>query len=425
MVFNLKLFLLINISFFSSLLLLELNLISNTIIEMYPINKIAVIGAGTMGHEIAQVALMGGLKYVILNDLNRDVLESAEKKIQSGLKKLEIKGLLKEGYTTSSLMKNLKTEINLKTSISQADFIFEAIPEKMKLKQKLFEKLGKFAPNHTILATNTSTMSITKIASLSGRPDKVIGCHFFTPIVILRLIEIIKGKETSEETIEITKKVCNRLPALKGRRFLPVLQKESPGFIVNRLLLGTSAYINWLLDYATEKGISLDNLDADVKEIMKIGPFAKWDYLGLDVVYNTLKYFEKVVSTDFTPGKTLSRLVNEGKLGRKTGEGLFKWIKGKPLINLDKKANILDLELFMAIQLNEGCKLLEEGVVSGYKIIDDTMLAGMDMPGPFGMGKKKYEEWVKLLDNFVRESNLLYFTPCKLMKSGKFIQMRK
>ncbi|MFX0021628.1 MAG: 3-hydroxyacyl-CoA dehydrogenase family protein [Candidatus Hermodarchaeota archaeon] len=394
-------------------------------IKTNPIKKIAVIGAGTMGHEIAQVALMGGMEDVILNDINSEILESAVVKIQNGLKKLETKGLLKEGFTVSSLLKNLKTEIDLKKATSQVDYIFEAIPEKMKLKQELFEKLGRFAPKHAILATNTSTMSITKIASLSGRPDKVIGCHFFTPIILLRLIEIIKGRETSEKTVDITKKLCSQLPALKGKRFLPVLQKESPGFIVNRLTLGTSAYINWLLDFAMEKSIPLENLDADVKEIMKIGPFAKWDYLGLDVIYNTLKYFEKVVSTDFTPGKTLTRLVNEGKLGRKTGEGLFKWIKGKPLINLDTKANILDLELFMAIQLNEGCKLLEEEVVSGYKIIDDTMLAGMDMPGPFGMGKRKYENWVKLLDDFVRESNLHYFTPCELMKSGKFIQMRK
>jgi len=389
------------------------------------INKIAVVGAGTMGHEIAQVALMGGLNSVILNDISSEILNNAVNKITSGLKKLEAKGQLKRGYSTYSLMKNLKTEIDLKKTVSQVDFVFEAIPEKMKIKQQLFEKLGKYTPKHTIFATNTSTMSITKIASLSGRPEKVIGCHFFTPIVVLRLIEIIKGRDTSEETVEITKDVCNQLPALKGRRFLPILQKESPGFIVNRLLLGTSAYLNWLLDYAMEEGVPLENLDADVKEIMKIGPFAKWDYLGLDVIYNTLKYFEKVVSPDFTPGKILTKLVNEGKLGRKTGEGLFKWINGKPQINLDKKAKILDLELFMAIQLNEGCKLLEEGVVSGYKIIDDTMFAGMDMPGPFGMGKKNFEKWVNLLEDFIKKSNLTYFAPCKLMKSGKFIQMRK
>ena len=152
-----------------------------------------------------------------------------------------------------------------------------------------------------------------KIALSSGRPDKVIGCHFFTPIVVLRLIEIIKGKETSENTVLITKEVCQKFPALKGKRFLPVLKKESPGFIVNRLIIGTSAYLNWLLDYAMENDIPLEQIDADTKELMEIGPFAKWDYLGLDVVYNVLNYFKEVLSDDFTPGKILTKLVNNEK----------------------------------------------------------------------------------------------------------------
>ena len=176
-------------------------------------------------------------------------------------------------------------------------------------------------------------------------------------------------------------------------RFPPIVSTEALAgakMVMALKGLGIDITVFYSNRFAFLKNIPLENLDADVKEIMKIGPFAKWDYLGLDVIYNTLKYFEKAVSSDFTPGKTLSRLVSEGKLGRKTGGGLFKWINGTPQISLDKKANILDLELFMAIQLNEGCKLLEEEVVSGYKIIDDTMLAAMDMPGPFGMGKKNH-----------------------------------
>ncbi|MFX1297767.1 MAG: 3-hydroxyacyl-CoA dehydrogenase family protein [Promethearchaeota archaeon] len=389
------------------------------------IKSISVIGAGTMGHEIAQVALMGGFKSVILNDLSHEILKKAENKIEDGLKRLEIKGKLREGFTASGLMKNLIKEVDLKKAVSNADFVIEAIPELMQIKKQLFEKLGKYAPKHAILATNTSTMSITEIASSSGRPDRVVGCHFFTPIVVLRLIEIIKGKETSESTIDKVKNVCQQFPALKGKRFLPVLEKESPGFIVNRLTIGTSAYINWLLDFANEKGIPLEQIDADTKELMEIGPFARWDYLGLDVIYNVLNYFKEVLSDDFTPGKILTKLVSRGQLGRKTGNGLFKWIEGKPLINKEKCAGILDLELFFAIQLNEGCKLIEEGIVSGYKIIDDTMLAGMDYPGPFSMGKKKYGAWCKLLDDFVDKSNLNYLKPCGLMRSGKFIQMRK
>ena len=388
------------------------------------INTIAVIGAGTMGHEIAQVALMGGFN-VVLNDLNNEILVKAASKIEGGLKRLETKGRLREGFTNSKLMKNLILEVNLEVAVSKADFVFEAIPEIMSIKQQLFEKLGKFAPNNAILATNTSTMSITEIAQLSGRSDKVIGCHFFTPIVVLRLIELIKGKETSDETVEITLKVCQKFPALKGKRFLPILEKESPGFIVNRLIIGASAYLNWLLDFTMEKGIPLEQIEADTSDLMEIGPFAKWDYLGLDVVYNALNYFKNVLSDDFTPGKTLTRLVNNNELGRKTGKGLFRWIEGNPLINKEKCAGIFDLELFMAIQLNEGCKLLEEGIVSGYKMIDDTILAGMDYPGPFGAGKRNYKHWTNLIENFVKKSGLTYLSPCELMKSGKFIQIRK
>lgn len=395
------------------------------IFDINNIKTIAVIGAGTMGHEIAQVALMAGFKNVILNDLSKEILDKAVIKINNGLKRLENKGRLTQGQTASHLKENLETQVNLKKAISNADFIFEAIPEIMELKQDLFYELGKYSPTRTVLATNTSTMSITKIASTSGRSDKVIGCHFFTPIVVLRLIEIIKGKETSDETVKITKEVCQTFPALKGKRFLPVLEKESPGFIVNRLIIGTSLYLNWLLDYVMEECIPLEQVDADAHTLTELGPFAKWDYLGLDVIHNVLSYFAKVLSTEFAPGRTLTKLVNEGNLGRKTGNGLFKWVGGKPLMNTDKKAGLFDIELFMAIQLNEGCKLLEEGIVSGYKMIDDTMVAGMDMPGPFGPGKRNYKKWAGLLEEFVNKSGLSYVKPCKLMKSGNFIKLRK
>lgn len=394
-------------------------------IDINNIKTVAVIGAGTMGHEIAQVALMGGFNPVILNDLNNDILKRAANKIESGLRRLEVKGKLKESFTASNLMEHLIIEEDLKKAVSNADFVFEAIPEIMELKQELFKKLGILTPEHTILATNTSTMSITEIASRSGRHNKVIGCHFFTPIVVLRLIEITKGDKTSIETVEITRKVCQRFPALKGKRFLPVLEKESPGFIVNRLTIGNSAYLNWLLDYAIENNIPLEQIDADTKEFMEIGPFARWDYLGLDIIYNVMKYFEEVLSPQFAPGKTLTKLVHEGHLGRKNGKGLFEWKDGKPIINKDIKAGLYNLDLSMAIQLNEGCKLLEEGIVSNYKLIDDSMIAGMDMPGPFSSGKRNYKKWSKLLEDFVEKSGLTYLSPCELMKSGKFIQMRK
>jgi len=378
-----------------------------------------------MGHEIAQVALMGGFKTVILNDLTEEIINKAAIKIKNSLERLESKGKLNEGYTTTNLMDNLVKEVNLEKALSNADFIVEAIPEVMILKRRLFEKLGKFAPKHAILATNTSTMSISEIASTSGRPDKVIGCHFFTPIVVLRLIEIIKGKKTSEDTVKIVKKICEKFPALQGKRILPILQKESPGFIVNRLTITTGLYLIWLLEYSREKGIPLENIDADAESLAEIGPFAKMDYFGLDTAYNVMNYFAEVLSPEFSPGKTISNLVNNGHLGKKTGKGLFDWKDGKLNISKTEKAGLFNVELFMAIQLNEGCRLLEEKIVSGYKIIDDTMMAGMNLPGPFGPGKRSYEKWTRLLEDFVENSGIKYLKPCRLMKSGDFVNMRK
>ncbi|MBA7670419.1 Fatty acid oxidation complex subunit alpha [subsurface metagenome] len=378
-----------------------------------------------MGHEIAQVALMGGFKTVILNDLTEEIINKAAIKIKNSLERLESKGKLNEGYTATNLMDNLVKEVNLEKALSNADFIVEAIPEVMILKRRLFEKLGKLAPKHAILATNTSTMSISEIASTSGRPDRVIGCHFFTPIVVLRLIEIIKGKKTSEDTVKIVKKICEKFPALQGKRILPILQKESPGFIVNRLTITTGLYLIWLLEYSREKGIPLENIDADAESLAEIGPFAKMDYFGLDTAYNVMNYFAEVLSPEFSPGKTISNLVNNGHLGKKTGKGLFDWKDGKLNISKTEKAGLFNVELFMAIQLNEGCRLLEEKIVSGYKIIDDTMMAGMNLPGPFGPGKRSYEKWTRLLEDFVENSGIKYLKPCRLMKSGDFVNMRK
>jgi enoyl-CoA hydratase/3-hydroxyacyl-CoA dehydrogenase len=368
---------------------------------------------------------MAGFKTVILNDLTEDILDKASNRIVKNLGKLNKKGVLDPNYTNPNLIGNLIRETDLKEAVSNADFIIEVIPEIMVLKQDLFKKLGLFSPEHAILATNTSTMNITKIASLSGKPDKVIGCHFFTPIVILRLIEIIRGKKTSDKTVDITKNVCKKFPAIQGKRILPILQKESPGFIVNRLMLSTSLYLNWLLEFSIENKISLEEIDADAESLAEIGPFAKLDYLGLDTICNTMNYFKEVLSPEFSPSETLTRLVNEGHLGRKTGKGLFEWKEGKPIISKVKKAGVFNSELFMAIQLNEGCKLLEEQVVSGYKVIDDAVMAGMNIPGPFGPGKRNYLKWVKLLENFAEESGIDYIKPCSLLKTGQFLRMRK
>jgi len=393
-------------------------------IDIKDIKSITIIGAGTMGHEIAQVALMGGFSKVILNDLNLNALHQAVSKINQNLDKLESKGLLPENTSAKSLMKHLVQVETLNDAIKDTDFIIEAIPEVMELKQELFTKLGELAPSHSILATNTSTMSITEIAKASGRPEKVVGMHFFTPIALLRLIELIKGKKTSQETFELAAEVGKKFPALKGIRFIAKIEKESPGFIVNRLTITCSIFLSWLLDFAMESEIPIENVDNDFVSPPELGPFAKWDYLGLDVVCDSMNYLAKQISSVFEPGRTLKTLVKQGNLGRKTGQGIFKWSGNKPILTSGKKAELYSLEHYYAILLNEGCRLLEENIVSGYKIIDNAMLAGMDMPGPFSVGKRKYKEWSDLLEELAKKSNIEYLKPCRLMRTGNFINMK-
>jgi enoyl-CoA hydratase/3-hydroxyacyl-CoA dehydrogenase len=379
-----------------------------------------------MGREIAQVALMSNIfNKVYINDTNDNALKNAKIYILNGLNKLESKGLLAHGLTTSELMKKLVLDKNLISSIKDADIVVEAIPEIMELKQELFEELGQFAPEHALLATNTSTMSITKIAEASKRPGQVIGMHFFTPIPLLRLIEVIKGEKTSQEAFDLGVAIGQRLPAVKGKRYIAKIEKESPGFIVNRLTIATSLLFNWILDMATDKGIPYEKIDNDFVSPPELGPLAKWDFLGLDIVCDVMNYFVKEMSPEFAPGKTLTNLLKEGNLGRKTGEGIYKWVEGKPNRKTNEKAGLFNPEQYYAIQLNEGCRLLEEKIVSGYKIIDDTMLAGMDMPGPFGAGKRNYEKWSLMLEELSEMTHINYFKPCDMMKSGAFLKLRK
>jgi len=268
-------------------------------IDISQVKIISIIGAGTMGREIAQVALMSNLfEKVILNDINKNALSNAREYITKGLEKIESKGKLSQGLTTESLIKNLYTTENLITSIKEADFVVEAIPEVMELKRELFTELGEYAPEHTVLATNTSTMSISIIAEASNRREKVIGIHFCTPIPLLRLIELIKGEKTSQEAFDLGVAIGKKLPALKGKRYIAKIEKESPGFIVNRLTIATALLFNWLLDIATEKGISYKKIDNDFVTPPRLGPLATWDFLGLDIISDVMNYFAQEISPE-------------------------------------------------------------------------------------------------------------------------------
>jgi 3-hydroxyacyl-CoA dehydrogenase len=270
-------------------------------------------------------------------------------------------------------------------------------------------------------------MSISEIASASSRADNVIGMHFFTPIPVLSLIEVIKGAETSQKTMEITAELGMQLPCISGKRFIARIQKESPGFIVNRLNIVGMAYLMAMLDKAHEQGYTAAHLDKDATAIQGRAPFKIADYLGLETVYNSIKYLEENLHPDLSPGKVLTSLVKEGNLGKKTGKGFYKWEgeKIKASEKVEKGAGLVQPDDLLAIHLNEGCRLLEERIVSGYRIIDKAMMTGMRIPGPFNPGKRNYTTWSRRLEEIAKITGKEYYLPCTLMKTGKFKAMRK
>jgi enoyl-CoA hydratase/3-hydroxyacyl-CoA dehydrogenase len=393
------------------------------------IKNIVVIGAGLMGHNVAQIALMAGYN-VTLVDIKDEFVDNGAAKIEEGLKKLEAKGTLGEGVSAADLMGKLKKTIDLASAVKDADFVLEAVIEKMEIKKDVFKTCDQNAPSHCILATNTSTMSITEIATATNRPDKVIGMHFFNPPILMRLIEIIAGEKSSDEAMDLGVKVGESLPCLRGKRFVPKVLKDRPGFIVNRMNAPVQIYLGWIFDQAAEKEIPWNQIDADAAGLMPMGPAELADYVGIDTMYHVGNYYAETLSPDFKPGKVITKMVEENKLGRKTGQGFYNWKenltpKGRPKIDKSQKAGLFSPEYSMAIMLNEGCRLLEEGVVTGYKIIDDANMAGMNTPGPFSAGKKQFEKWSKMLEELAEKTGKDYFKPCELMKSGDFTSMRK
>jgi enoyl-CoA hydratase/3-hydroxyacyl-CoA dehydrogenase len=372
---------------------------------------------------------MAGFDKVILNDLSLNLIDKAIDRIvndpKTGLKVLEKEGQLDSNFTAEVLAKRLVKEQNLQKAVENTDFVIEAVPEVMNIKKEVFRKLGQYCPEHTICATNTSTMSITEIGKASGCPEKVIGMHFFVPIDN-KLIEITKGEKTSESTLKITTEIGHKLPCLEGKRLLIELQKESPGFIANRVMSSTEIYINILIEQALARNILFEQLDADVIDFLPIGLFYLCDTIGLDTVYNAMKYFEENLSPDFAPHEIFKKFIDENNLGQKTGRGFYDWSQHEePSIDPSKKAGLVDIELLIAIQLNEGCRILEEGCVSNYRTIDKALSAGYRTPGPFSMGKKNYKQLVVKLDKLAELSGRSYLTPCKLMRSGGFLDMKK
>ena len=343
------------------------------------INKVCIIGAGLMGSGIAYVIANAGPQVVIV-DIKEEYVKSGMSRIKNDVKEGISRGKMSpmEGM---NLVGKFSTSINLAEACKDADLVIEAVFESMDVKKQVFTTLSENAKEDAILATNTSTLSITKIAEIVKNPERVIGMHFFSPVSAMKLVEVISGIKTSVE-------VKNTLMDFsKSIGKVPIAAKDSPGFLVNRILLP-------MLNEAMKANIngegSMQQIDdmAAGKYNFPAGPFLLSDNVGLDVAYHAMKTLEDAFGDCYKPAETLTKLFEAGHLGMKTGKGFFTYSDDEESVADPDVEGEFDMMRILAPQLNEAFRLIDEGVATE-EDIDSAVRLGTRVPkGPFELTKE-------------------------------------
>jgi len=281
------------------------------------VSKIAVLGAGLMGHGIAQVAAQFAKTEVYLTDAKQELLDRGVKMIESSLERF-----VKKGDLTTDESAKIRSRIHPVTSLGDAvrdvDLVIEVVPEDIELKRRLLSEVDRKIRNDTIIASNTSSLSITMLAKATRRTEKFCGMHFFNPPQLMKLVEIVRGNKTSDETVQVVKELAERM----GKDPV-VVKKDAPGFIVNRILVPA---LNEAIALVQEGVADPADIDKAIKLGLNwpMGPLALSDYIGLD----TVLAMSNVVSKATKQGRgtaLLRKMVKSSRLGRKSGKGFFDW----------------------------------------------------------------------------------------------------
>ncbi len=351
-----------------------------------------------MGHGIAQVAAMSGYE-VFMRDIKQEFLDSGMSRIRASLDKFVKKGKI-TSEEREKILSRIKATLDLKEAVKEADFVIEAVPEVYDIKAETFKEVDKEAPKHAIFATNTSSLPITELASITSRPDKFVGMHFFNPPQLMKLVEVVRGNATSDETVKITRDL-----AISMGKEPVVVAKDVPGFIVNRVL------VRWLNEACLIKereGKDMLLIDSALKGKagLPMGAFELSDFIGLDVMRDIIK---AMVKRGFvlTPCRSWEKLPEEGKLGRKSGQGFYDWTAGRPSIPADPNSPFDPLEV-LSMAINEAAWLVRNEVAS-IEDIDKAVVLGLNFPkGPLRMA----DEWgLDVIKSIIEDKRRKYELP--------------
>jgi 3-hydroxyacyl-CoA dehydrogenase len=283
--------------------------------------KAGVVGAGTMGGEIAQVVASAGVD-VVLKDVDQEFVDQGLTKARE-VTQAQLGGLVaKEKISQADADRQLEEVLGRIDGTTEyagfgdVDFVIEAVPERMPIKQAVFAELDAVTPGHAILSSNTSSLAVTEMGEVTSRPDKVVGFHFFYPASVMRLIEVIEGEETSEETLQAASNFAQRI------RKTAIRCGESPGFVVNRIL---NSGVSEIWRITEEEGLDVKDVDKLVQEskAAPMGPFFLTDLLGLDTVLHVAEHLRDSYGDRFYVSPKMKELVEAGNLGQKTGKGFY------------------------------------------------------------------------------------------------------
>jgi len=360
------------------------------------IEQVAVLGAGNMGHGIAEVAALAGYD-VTMRDIKDEFVENGYDSIEWSLGKLAENGQISEEEAEATLDR-IEPLVDFETAVEDADVVIEAVPERMDIKKDVYGELQSYAPDEAIFATNTSSLSITELSEVTERPEQFCGMHFFNPPVRMALVEVIRGEHTADETLDAIEQLAEDFDKTPVR-----VRKDSPGFIVNRVLVPQMNEACWLVhdDVAT-----VSEVDSTTKFDMgmPMGAFELGDQVGHDVTFHVLEYLEEVLGEAYEPCPLLAEKVDSEELGKKTGKGFYDYENGGVDIPADAGRDEVEARL-LAVMANEVGKLIENDVAP-VRDIDEAMMLGAGFPEGPGNHADSYglDELVETLESAHEET---------------------
>jgi enoyl-CoA hydratase/3-hydroxyacyl-CoA dehydrogenase len=360
------------------------------------VDQVAVLGAGNMGHGIAEVAALAGYE-VTMRDINEEFVQNGYEQVEWSLGKLAEKDQITQAEADSALDR-LTPVVDLEPAVGDADVVIEAVPEKMEIKKEVYREIEQYAPDRAIFATNTSSLSVTELSEVSDRPEQFCGMHFFNPPVRMQLVEVISGAHTAEETLDTVEALAEAMGKTPVR-----VRKDSPGFIVNRVLVPLMNEAAW----AVQAGdATIEEVDSTTKFDLGIpmGSFELADQVGIDVGYHVLEYMHQELGDAYRPCPLLAEKVEADELGRKTGHGFYDYENGGAEIPTDAGREDVH-ERLLALLANEVAGLVSEDVADPAAIDEAVQLGGGWPDGPAKMADDHgLEALVETLDELHEET---------------------